>query len=93
MHARSLIRWIECVIVLLIVSVTPEIAFGQQKQFQGVKLVVNGFGGNLDEVLVENVSKPLYEQYGITVQMVPGSVASAYAKLVTCPGRTPRSMC
>ena len=58
-------------------------AFAQQKEFEGTKIVVNGFGGNLDDVLVESVSKPLKDQYGITVEIVPGSVASAYAKAMT----------
>jgi len=58
-------------------------AFAQQKEFEGTKIVVNGFGGNLDDVLVENVSKVLKDKYGITVEIVPGSIASAYAKAMT----------
>jgi putative spermidine/putrescine transport system substrate-binding protein len=68
---------------LLVSGATSGAGHAQQKQFEGVKLVVNGFGGNLDDVLVQNVSKPLNEKYGITVQIVPGSVASAYAKVMT----------
>ena len=58
-------------------------ACAQQKEFEGTKIVVNGFGGNLDDVLVDSVSKVLKDRYGITVEIVPGSVASAYAKLMT----------
>jgi putative spermidine/putrescine transport system substrate-binding protein len=34
-------------------------------------------------VLVENVSKVLKQKYGITVEIVPGSIASAFAKAMT----------
>jgi hypothetical protein len=34
-------------------------------------------------VLVDSVSKVLKDRYGITVEIVPGSVASAYAKLTS----------
>ena len=31
-------------------------ACAQQKEFEGTKIVVNGFGGNLDDVLVESMA-------------------------------------
>jgi len=68
---------------LAALALAPTAASAQQKEFEGVKLVINGFGGNLDDVFVETVSKVLNDKYGITVQIVPGSIASAYAKLMT----------
>lgn len=69
--------------VLCALALTHTTASAQQKEFDGTKIVVNGFGGNLDDVLVENVSKVLKDKYGITVEIVPGSVASAFAKAMT----------
>ena len=79
----SLFRFGICAAALCALALAHSPARAQQKEFEGTKLVVNGFGGNLDDVLVESVSKPLKEQYGITVEIVPGSVASAYAKAMT----------
>jgi putative spermidine/putrescine transport system substrate-binding protein len=79
----SLFRFGICTAALCALALVHTPARAQQKEFEGTKLVVNGFGGNLDDVLVESVSKPLKEQYGITVEIVPGSVASAYAKAMT----------
>lgn len=78
-----------CALALCAVAFTQAVAVAQPKEFEGTKIVVNGFGGNLDDVLVESVSKPLSEKYGITVEIVPGSVASAYAKLMTSRSNPP----
>ena len=81
--SMSLFRRAAYVATLCTFALMHGTACAQQKEFEGTKIVVNGFGGNLDDVLVDSVSKVLKDRYGITVEIVPGSIASAYAKLMT----------
>ena len=79
----SVLRCMGYAATILAFALIHGAACAQQKELEGTKIVVNGFGGNLDDVLVESVSKVLKDKYGITVEIVPGSVDSAYAKLMT----------
>jgi putative spermidine/putrescine transport system substrate-binding protein len=81
--STSFLRGAGYAIALCAFTLMHGAACAQQKEFEGTRIVVNGFGGNLDDVLVENVSKVLKDRYGIIVEIVPGSVASAYAKAMT----------
>lgn len=59
------------------------VALGQQKEFSGVTLRVNGFGGDYDKVLMEHVAKPLKEKYDLNVIFTPGSTSADAAKLIS----------
>ena len=59
MFSKSLCRLARYAAALGALALTHATANAQQKEFEGTKIVVNGFGGNLDDVLVENVSKVL----------------------------------
>jgi putative spermidine/putrescine transport system substrate-binding protein len=52
------------------------------REFEGVTLNVNGFGGAFDEVLKQTVAKPLKEKYGIEVVFHPGTGLQAIAKVM-----------
>jgi spermidine/putrescine-binding protein len=66
--------------VALLLAVAPP---GQTaKEFEGVTLNVNGYGGGFDEVLKQTVARPLKEKYGIEVVYQPGTALQAISKIM-----------
>jgi len=59
------------------------------KEFEGVTLNVNGFGGPFDEVMKETIAKPLKEKYGIEVVYHPGTGLQAIAKIMASRDNPP----
>ncbi|BBK30089.1 spermidine/putrescine-binding protein [Stella humosa] len=53
-----------------------------QKQFSGITLNVNGYGGAYDDILKETVAKPLKEKFGLEVVYQPSGSTSATARLL-----------
>jgi spermidine/putrescine-binding protein len=64
---------------VLALSATPARA---AKEFEGVTLNVNGYGGAFDEVLKAGVARPLKEKYGIEVVYQPGTALQAISKIM-----------
>jgi putative spermidine/putrescine transport system substrate-binding protein len=65
-------------------------ASSQNKPYDGITLVVNGFGGSLGEVFEEGIHKPLKEKYGISVEVLaPGPLSTAYARLLASRANPP----
>ncbi|MGE0716943.1 MAG: extracellular solute-binding protein [Alphaproteobacteria bacterium] len=60
-----------------------------QKQFSGITLNVNGYGGAYDDILKETVAKPLKEKYGLEVVYQPSGSTSATARLLASPNDPP----
>ncbi|AZN98022.1 MAG: extracellular solute-binding protein [Mesorhizobium sp.] len=67
----------------------PNIAWGQEKRFEGITLNINGYGGDYDRILVETVAKPLEEQTGLTVMHTPSTAAAATARILASPANPP----
>lgn len=64
-------------------------AFAQDREFEGVVLNVNSFGGALDEAIDEVVIKPLYEKYGIEVVRTPGPSMQAVSRAIASGNAVP----
>src|SRR5262245_7847955 len=59
------------------------------KEFEGVTLNVNGYGGPFDEVLKQTVAKPLKDKYGIEVVYQPGTALQAISKIMASKENPP----
>jgi spermidine/putrescine-binding protein len=59
------------------------------KEFEGVTLNVNGFGGAFDDVLKATVAGPLKEKYGIEVVYHPGTALQAISKIMAARDNPP----
>jgi spermidine/putrescine-binding protein len=70
--------WLALAIALSLA--TPEARAA--KEFEGVTLNVNGYGGGFDEVLKQTVAKPLKDKYGIEVVYQPGTALQAISKIM-----------
>ena len=75
MHRRI---WL-VVACLLALGSTPAMA---AKEFEGVTLNVNGFGGAFDDVLKATVAAPLKAKYGIEVVYHHGTALQAISKIM-----------
>jgi spermidine/putrescine-binding protein len=76
------------VIACLLLLATPAAGQGA-KQFEGVTLNVNGFGGAFDDVLKAGVAKPLKDKYGIEVVYHPGTALQAISKIMAARDNPP----
>ncbi len=84
---RQLVRAALTLAVLLLAGVpSPALA---AKEFEGVTLNVNGYGGGFDEVLKQTVARPLKEKYGIDVVYQPGTALQAIAKIMAAKDNPP----
>lgn len=54
-----------------------------RRQFSGVTLRINGYGGNYDKVLIEGVARPLEESTGLRIEYIPSSTSADLAKLIS----------
>ena len=59
------------------------------KEFDGVVLNVNSYGGEYDEVLKATIAKPLMDKYGIQVVYHPGTTLQAIAKIMAAKDNPP----
>jgi putative spermidine/putrescine transport system substrate-binding protein len=71
---------------LLTLGSTPAKA---AKEFEGVTLNVNGFGGAFDEVLKATVARPLKDKYGLEVVYHPGTALQAISKIMAARDNPP----
>jgi putative spermidine/putrescine transport system substrate-binding protein len=67
----------------------PNIVRAQSKQFDGVTLRMNGYGGESTRILAEYVVRPLREKTGLNVEYQDGTAASAVAKVLASPNNPP----
>ncbi|MGY4627096.1 extracellular solute-binding protein [Bradyrhizobium sp. USDA 4486] len=67
----------------------PAVVRAQRKQFEGVTLNINGFGGDYDRILRDKVARPLQEKTGLTVVYTPSTSAAAVARVIASPGNPP----
>jgi len=79
------VTWIVMAAVLALLATHVRAA----KEFEGVTLNVNGFGGAFDDVLKANVAKPIKEKYGIEVVYHPGTGLQAIAKIMASRDNPP----
>jgi putative spermidine/putrescine transport system substrate-binding protein len=61
-------------------------ASAANKEFEGVTIRINGFGGPYDEALKKAVANPIKEKFGINVVYEPGTAAEAVSKLLANKG-------
>ena len=71
---------------VLAIWATPALA---AREFEGVTLNVNGFGGAFDDVLKATVAKPLKDKYGIDVVYHPGTALQAISKIMAARDNPP----
>ncbi|RUS68135.1 Spermidine/putrescine-binding periplasmic protein [Saezia sanguinis] len=67
----------------------PAIIHAQSKQFEGITLNINGYGGDFSRILTEYVSKPLEEKTGLKVSYQDGTASAAVAKLLASRNNPP----
>ncbi|MGH7264277.1 MAG: ABC transporter substrate-binding protein [Candidatus Rokuibacteriota bacterium] len=77
--------WLVTACVLLLAATSARGA----KEFEGVTLNVNGFGGGFDEVLKATVARPLKDKYGIDVVYHPGTALQAISKIMAARDTPP----
>jgi spermidine/putrescine-binding protein len=80
------LAWIALGAAVLLAGVAPVQA---AKEFDGVTLNVNGYGGGFDEVLKQTVARPLKEKYGIDVIYQPGTALQAISKIMASKDTPP----
>jgi putative spermidine/putrescine transport system substrate-binding protein len=73
-------------VATLLAAVSPAQA---AKEFDGVTLNVNGYGGGFDEVLKQTVARPLKDKYGIDVVYQPGTALQAISKIMASKDNPP----
>lgn len=67
----------------------PAVLRAQDKQFEGVTLSINAYGGDYTRILEESVARPLEERTGLKVTFQSGTVASAVAMLIASRDNPP----
>lgn len=77
-----------CLVLACVALLTATSAMGA-REFEGVTLNVNGFGGAFDEVLKATVAKPLKDRYGIDVLYHPGTALQAISKVMAARENPP----
>jgi spermidine/putrescine-binding protein len=75
------------VAIALVPAATPPVQAA--KEFEGVTLNVNGYGGPFDEVLKQTVARPLKDKYGIEVVYQPGTALQAISKIMASKDNPP----
>lgn len=70
----------------------PAIVRAQSKQFQGITIRTNGYGGDYDRILREYVAKPLEEKTGLKVEYQASTMAAAAAKVIAARDNPPFDM-
>lgn len=63
-------------------AMTAPYVHAQSKKFAGITLRMNGWGGGWDAAIMKGVAAPLEEKYGLKVQLVVGTQAAQFVKLI-----------
>lgn len=63
----------------------PAILRAQDKQFAGMTLSINGYGGDWDRIMQECIVAPLERKTGLQVVFTPGTSPAALAKVLAAP--------
>lgn len=67
----------------------PAIVKAQSERFAGITLRVNGYGGEWDRIMQEQIGQPLQRKTGLRVEFAPGAALQATAKVLASPNDPP----
>jgi len=86
MNRRSFLKRVPLAAGLI---AAPGLLRAETRQFEGVVLRLNGYGGDYDRIMTETIAKPLAEKTGMQVIYTPGTGAAAIAKIIASPSNPP----